>query len=129
MTSANQRAFRHLFDGSVEQYDPWDASHRTAGPQYPGTTMTSVFPPFLVWPALSDLASDPGYLHTVPIPEHTCFSPDDLVEIAADLGFTVEAHENVQQALAVVPANERVLIFGSLYLAGAVLAVNNQVPS
>ena len=36
MTQAYQRAFRHLFDGTVEQYDPWDAAHRTAGPQYPG---------------------------------------------------------------------------------------------
>ena len=69
MTSAYQQAFRHLFDGSVEQYDPWDASHRTAGPQYPGTTMCSVFRTFQGWTALSDMASDQGVLHTVPIPE------------------------------------------------------------
>ena len=31
MTSTSQRAFRHLFDGTVEQYDPWDAAHRTIG--------------------------------------------------------------------------------------------------
>ena len=37
MTQAYQQAFRHLFDGTVEAYDPWDAAHRTAGPQYPGT--------------------------------------------------------------------------------------------
>ena len=36
MTTAYQNAFRHLFDGTVEQYDPWDAAYRTAGPQYPG---------------------------------------------------------------------------------------------
>ncbi len=69
MTRDNQQAFRHLFDGSVEQYDPWDASHRTAGPQYPGTTMTSVFRTFQGWTALSDMAADQGVLHTVPIPE------------------------------------------------------------
>jgi hypothetical protein len=69
MTRANQQAFRHLFDGSVEQYDPWDAAHRTDGPQYPGTTMTSVFRTFQGWTALSDMASDQGVLHTVPIPE------------------------------------------------------------
>ena len=69
MTEAYQRAFRHLFDGSVEQYDPWDASHRTAGPQYPGTTMCSVFRTFQGWTALSDMAHDQGVLHTVPIPE------------------------------------------------------------
>ncbi len=69
MTSAHQQAFRHLFDGSVEQYDPWDASHRTAGPQYPGTTMCSAFRTFQGWTALSDMAHDQGVLFTVPIPE------------------------------------------------------------
>ncbi|HEX5782599.1 MAG TPA: YbiU family protein, partial [Solirubrobacteraceae bacterium] len=55
MTSAYQRAFRHLFDGSVEQYDPWDASYRTSGPQYPSSTMCSVFRTFQGWTALSDM--------------------------------------------------------------------------
>ena len=69
MTRAYQRAFRHLFDGTVEAYDPWDAAYRTAGPQYPGTTMCSAFRTFQGWTALSDMAHDQGVLHTVPIPE------------------------------------------------------------
>src|SRR6476646_10102016 len=69
MTQAYQKAFRHLFDGSVEQYDPWDAAYRTAGPQYPGTTMCSAFRTFQGWTALSDMDHDQGVLHTVPIPE------------------------------------------------------------
>jgi hypothetical protein len=69
MTEAYQKAFRHLFDGSVEEYDPWDASHRTAGPQYPGSTMCSAFRTFQGWTALSDMDHDQGVLHTVPIPE------------------------------------------------------------
>ena len=68
-------------------------------------------------------------VHMVPIPDHSCFSPDDLVEIAADLGFSADVHEDVEQALASVPADARALIFGSLYLAGAVLAANEQVPT
>ena len=68
MTEAYQRTFRHLFDGTPEQYDPWDAAHRTAGPQYPGTTMCSVFRTFQGWTALSDMDHDQGVLHTVPIP-------------------------------------------------------------
>jgi Protein of unknown function (DUF1479) len=68
MTKAYQQAFRHLFDGTVEQYDPWDAAYRTDGPQYPGTTMCSVFRTFQGWTALSDMAHDQGVLHTVPIP-------------------------------------------------------------
>ena len=68
-------------------------------------------------------------VHTVPIPDHSSFSPDDLAEIASDLGMRAEPHEDVEQALASVPANARTLIFGSLYLAGAVLAANDQVPA
>ena len=68
MTEAYQQAFRHLFDGTVEEYDPWDAAYRTAGPQYPGTTMCSAFRTFQGWTALSDMAHDQGVLHTVPIP-------------------------------------------------------------
>src|SRR5690349_3690763 len=68
MTEAYQQAFRHLFDGTVEEYDPWDAAHRTAGPQYPGSTMCSAFRTFQGWTALSDMAHDQGVLHTVPIP-------------------------------------------------------------
>jgi dihydrofolate synthase/folylpolyglutamate synthase len=67
-------------------------------------------------------------VHTVPIPGHACFSPDDLADIAAELGLKADAHEDVQAALAAVPAEARVLIFGSLYLAGAVLAANGQLP-
>jgi hypothetical protein len=69
MTRDYQRAFRHLFDGTVEQYEPWDATYRTAGPQYPGSTMCSVFRTFQGWTALCDMAHDQGVLHTVPIPE------------------------------------------------------------
>ena len=68
MTQACQQAFRHLFDGNVEQYDPWDAAYRTAGPQYPGSTMCSAFRTFQGWTALSDMPHDQGVLHTVPIP-------------------------------------------------------------
>ena len=68
MTEENQKAFRHLFDGTIEQYDPWDAAWRTTGPQYPGTTMCSAFRTFQGWTALSDMAHDQGVLHTVPIP-------------------------------------------------------------
>ena len=66
-------------------------------------------------------------VHMVPIPGHSCFSPDDLAEIAAGIGMAGQAHDDVEQALAAIPAG-RVLIFGSLYLAGVVLEANDQVP-
>jgi dihydrofolate synthase / folylpolyglutamate synthase len=68
------------------------------------------------------------HVHAVPIPDHACFTPSDLVEIAGELGFAADAHDSVAEALAGIPAGARVLIFGSLYLAGVVLAENDQVP-
>jgi Protein of unknown function (DUF1479) len=68
MTQGYQKAFRHLFDGTVEHYDPWDAAYRATAAQYPGTTMCSAFRTFQGWTALSDMAHDQGVLHSVPIP-------------------------------------------------------------
>jgi dihydrofolate synthase / folylpolyglutamate synthase len=67
-------------------------------------------------------------VHAVPIPDHPCFPPSDLVQIAGEMGFAADAHDSVSEALARIPADARVLIFGSLYLAGVVLAGNGQVP-
>ena len=44
-------------------------------------------------------------------------------------GHALTVASSVEEALASVPADARVLIFGSLYLAGAVLAANDQVPT
>ena len=102
MTEAYQQAFRHLFDGTVEQYDPWDAAHRTAGPQYPGTTMCSVFRTFQGWTALSDMAHDQGVLHTVPIPEAMAYlmlrpllddvADDDMCGVTVNQVFPANEH-------------------------------------
>jgi dihydrofolate synthase/folylpolyglutamate synthase len=69
-----------------------------------------------------------AHVHAVPIPDHACFTPSDLVEIAGELGFSADADDSVADALKVIPTDDRVLIFGSLYLAGVVLAENDQVP-
>ena len=94
MTPDSQRAFRHVFDGSVEQYDPWDAAHRTTGTQYPGSTMCAAFRTFQGWTALSDMDHDQGVLHTVPIPDAMAYvllrplladvADDDMCGVAAD---------------------------------------------
>jgi dihydrofolate synthase/folylpolyglutamate synthase len=81
-------------------------------------------PPGMLEP-FSSLAAQ---VHSVPIPDHACFTPSDLVEIAGQLGFPADAHDSVEEALRSVPPDARVLIFGSLYLAGVVLAENDQVP-
>jgi hypothetical protein len=102
MTEAYQRAFRHLFDGTVERYDPWDAAHRTAGPQYPGSTMCSVFRTFQGWTALSDMDHDQGVLHTVPIPEAMAYLM--LRPLLPDVGDDDMCGVTVNR---VFPANDR----------------------
>jgi dihydrofolate synthase/folylpolyglutamate synthase len=67
-------------------------------------------------------------VQAVPIPSHACFPPDELASIATELDMRAQAHDDVTAALETVPPDARVLIFGSLYLAGEVLAANDQVP-
>jgi hypothetical protein len=115
MTQAYQKAFRHLFDGTVEQYDPWDAAYRTAGPQYPGTTMCSAFRTFQGWTALSDMDHDQGVLHTVPIPSAMAYlmlrplladvPDDDMCGVTVNQVFPASEtwHPLLMQALSAIP--------------------------
>jgi hypothetical protein len=115
MTKAYQQAFRHLFDGTPEQYDPWDAAHRTAGPQYPGSTMCSAFRTFQGWTALSDMDHDQGVLHTVPIPEAMAYlmlrpllddvADDDMCGVTVNQVFPANEkwHHLLLQALSGIP--------------------------
>ncbi|MEU6521510.1 DUF1479 domain-containing protein [Streptomyces sp. NPDC046924] len=115
MTRAYQQAFRHLFDGSVEEYDPWDAAHRTAGPQYPGSTMCSAFRTFQGWTALSDMDHDQGVLHTVPIPEAMAYlmlrpllsdvPEDDMCGVTTNQVFPADEkwHPLLMEALTGIP--------------------------
>ena len=68
-------------------------------------------------------------VHTVPVADHASFAPGELADIAGELGMPARPHDGFEEALAAIPAGARVLIFGSLYLAGAVLAANDQVPT
>jgi dihydrofolate synthase / folylpolyglutamate synthase len=77
---------------------------------------------------LQPFAGIADHVLTVPIGDHASFSPGELADIAAELGFAADAHDSVEEALAAIPQDARVLIFGSLYLPGEVLAANEQVP-
>ncbi|APG17351.1 hypothetical protein A3780_07220 [Kosakonia radicincitans] len=68
---AYQRVFASVFNGKLEEYDPWDAAHRTEVEEYTvdNTTKCSVFRTFQGWTALSDMIPGQGLLHVVPIPE------------------------------------------------------------
>ena len=67
-------------------------------------------------------------VHTVPIPHHDCFAPEELAALAQRLGFASRACPDVPAALAALPESAPALIMGSLYLAGEVLRLNDQAP-
>lgn len=115
LTEDFQRAFRHVFDGTIEQYDPWDATHRTDGHNYQGSTMCSAFRTFQGWTALSDMDHDQGVLHTVPIPEALSYlllrallddvPDDDLcgVDVARTFPVNEKWHAELLDAVAGIP--------------------------
>jgi dihydrofolate synthase/folylpolyglutamate synthase len=64
-------------------------------------------------------------ISVVPAPGHDAHQPEDF---AAHSALPVRSFAEVAQALAALPAGGDVLIVGSLYLAGDVLARNGEVP-
>jgi hypothetical protein len=115
MTTSSQRAFRHLFDGTAELYDPWDAAHRTIGTQYASSTMCAAFRTFQGWTALSDMDHDQGVLYTVPIADamgYVLLRPlladvpdDDMCGVAANqvLPITEQWHSLLLAASSGIP--------------------------
>ncbi|HUE80154.1 MAG TPA: folylpolyglutamate synthase/dihydrofolate synthase family protein [Sphingomicrobium sp.] len=67
-------------------------------------------------------------VHTVPIEDHEFHAPEELAALARSMGFSATAHKALQQALGAIKTPARVLVFGSLYLAGEALAANGQAP-
>ena len=67
-------------------------------------------------------------VHTVGFDHPLALGADTLAEVAAGLGLQATAHPSLAEALAAIPAEAAILIAGSLYLAGEVLALNGEVP-
>ncbi|MBX9795576.1 bifunctional folylpolyglutamate synthase/dihydrofolate synthase [Sphingomonas sp.] len=73
-------------------------------------------------------------LHAVPVADHACHPPEELAAAARQAGVAAAAHATVADALRAISAGAdpaappAVLILGSLYLAGEVLAENGMLP-
>jgi dihydrofolate synthase/folylpolyglutamate synthase len=65
---------------------------------------------------------------TLPIPGHDHRDPRDLADLARSLGFRAQPQNGLASALAAIAVPARVLIFGSLYLAGEILEANGEIP-
>ena len=81
------------------------------------------------------LAGRSGTFHAVPVPGHAHHAPARLMSLARGIGMTALGSKDIPAALGWIARHadkERppaVLIMGSLYLAGDVLAANGQAPS
>jgi dihydrofolate synthase/folylpolyglutamate synthase len=73
-------------------------------------------------------------VHAVPVPEHDHYPAGELAELAREAGMSATTAADVAGALGWIARHADrarppvVLVMGSLYLAGAVLAANDQAP-
>ncbi len=65
---------------------------------------------------------------TLPIDGHDCRSPQDLAHLAESMGLAARARAGLADAMTALRKKARVLVFGSLYLAGELLALNGPLP-
>ena len=79
---------------------------------------------------IKPFAGRAAHVWTVPIADHAAHSPAELAAMVADVGITATACNSVTEAITALAAGAPwpplVLVTGSLYLAGAVLAQNGQ---
>lgn len=65
---------------------------------------------------------------TLPIEGHECRDASDLAAIATKIGFATSPKRSISDALIALRKPSRVLVFGSLYLAGEALSLNGSFP-
>jgi dihydrofolate synthase/folylpolyglutamate synthase len=65
---------------------------------------------------------------TMPIDGHECRSPQELESLAESMGLSAIAKSGLADAMAALRKPARVLVFGSLYLAGELLTLNGPLP-
>jgi len=65
---------------------------------------------------------------TLPIDGHECRSPRDLAHLAESMGLPARGKAGLADAMTALRGSARVLVFGSLYMAGELLALNGPLP-
>jgi dihydrofolate synthase/folylpolyglutamate synthase len=65
---------------------------------------------------------------TLPIEGHDCRPPKELALLAESMGLPAKPKASLADAMTALPKPARVLVFGSLYLAGEILALNGPLP-
>ncbi len=69
-----------------------------------------------------------GKVMSMPIDGHECRSPEELATLAESMGLAASAKRGLADAMTALRKPARVLVFGSLYLAGELLTLNGPTP-
>lgn len=82
---------------------------------------------------LASFAGKIAHIHALPVPGHDHHSPERFATVAAQWGIGCTAHAGPVEAIGAVAATAgnvppKLLIGGSLYLAGEILRLNEQLP-
>ncbi|WP_420146041.1 bifunctional folylpolyglutamate synthase/dihydrofolate synthase [Sphingobium sp.] len=85
---------------------------------------------------LAPFAGKIAHIHALPVPGHDHHPPERFAAIAARWGIACAAHTDATQAIAAIASHcadtgetrPKLLIGGSLYLAGEILRLNDQLP-
>lgn len=81
---------------------------------------------------LAPFAGKIAHLHALPVPGHDHHPPERFSAIAAQWGIGCTAHDRPESAIGTIAAlgesHPKLLIGGSLYLAGEILRLNEQLP-
>ena len=81
---------------------------------------------------LAPFAGRVGHIHALPVPGHEHHAPERFAGVAAQWGIGFTAYEEPTAAIRAIAAQgdpaPKILIAGSLYLAGEVLRLNDQLP-
>ena len=65
---------------------------------------------------------------TLPIEGHECRPADELATLAESMGLSARPRASLSDAMTALRRPARVLVFGSLYLAGELLGLNGPLP-
>ena len=69
-----------------------------------------------------------GEVLTLPIEGHEFHPPEELAHLAESMGLASRPRAGLADAMIALRKPARVLVFGSLYLAGELLALNGPLP-
>jgi len=64
---AFQKIYSHIFNGHIDQYDPWRAAFRTQTREFSSPAVSSMFRTFQGWTALTEQGPGDGTLELIPI--------------------------------------------------------------